>query len=750
MLTHIHVLATTLFTVLLLIVHPHLARAVETPSTYGKEFYACFPNNDGTAYQKDSNSVLKLYIATYTSPVAQIDIDYTLNGILHTSKHVVYKDSILTFDVPITMEISNSSTNELKSIHIRSDENITVYGLSHKVFSSDAFLCYPVTALDTMYTVLSSRNEIFGNVIGNSGNRYSGFVIIGTEDGTTCKIVPSCPLRYPIAKAHDTVSIAINKGQTRYINASILNRYDVSSSIIMSSKPVAVYSMHERTFLPDTAKTFDFLIEQTPPITRLSTKTVLVPHVSPVKPPLPQPRTYARIAAYFDSTSIFINGKYDTLLHSGNFIQFYVDSALVVTSDKPILVGQYQESSGLGVVQFGDKRNGDPFMAFIPPVDQFMSTYTVISPTLQDFTEHWINITTRKEGIGRVAIDNALIPDSLFKPVYDSSYYYARVNVIAGVHRLQSDTVFGIEMYGYGVWDSYGYIGGMKTERLIEKIMDKSPIEVTSVFLCNSATINLQDKGEFSSGLDSVYITDSENIIADTVDGYKGSKQAHISVRLKDLHKDGSVQFQVIDVAGNTIQSKTDLKGFTVSSTANNPYLINSTYTLPIKIEYSNAGKFTQMVKASLKSNTVISISPEYVNTTLVSSPNSRNTIPIFITSNSIGDFYDTLQIWDECDRMIETPIHAIINPNRYHGELFCNLPIEAESTTGVYVSANTFQTLSISGKLQVYSLQGNNIMTIDVVAPAKHSLNELSSGLYMYTFTSEQYSQKGLILIAH
>lgn len=102
-----------------------------------------------------------------------------------------------------------------------------------------------------------------------------------------------------------------------------------------------------------------------------------------------------RIVALTDGTTVEINGAsiptlqagdhYDTVLAQGSYIES--------NAGHKILVGQFSQSHGVdGVV------NGDPAFTIVPPLDNFLSRYTVaaaaLPTTTSEFTQQgYINVT---------------------------------------------------------------------------------------------------------------------------------------------------------------------------------------------------------------------------------------------------------------------------------------------------------------------------------------------------------------------
>jgi len=111
--------------------------------------------------------------------------------------------------------------------------------------------------------------------------------------------------------------------------------------------------------------------------------------------------------------------------------------------------------------------SSDPFMAILPAPQQFLSNYVFISPP-GAFRRHFLNISVPTYAASSVVLDGRPIARELFTPVSTSGYSAARIAVNAGEHQISADAPFGILVYGYDWYNSYGYLGGFGTESQAE------------------------------------------------------------------------------------------------------------------------------------------------------------------------------------------------------------------------------------------------------------------------------------------
>ncbi|CAN5399353.1 hypothetical protein BH10BAC6_BH10BAC6_07220 [soil metagenome] len=361
------------------------------------------------------------------------------------------------------------------SMHVTSNEEVTVYAEAREQTSTDAWLVYPTDVLGTDHLVLcySSDGE-YGRVTlftsGITAEYPSQFCVIATQNDTRVTITNSAGRSATGVWKDKTVTLQM--GQVYLVQAElrqgVLND-DLTGSRVRSTKPVAVIAGVVRTELPRIDRSNasrDCLIEQMPPISTWGLSSIVVPP----KPARDQRLVGTndgplyRIIAAEDATSVTINATQRLTLSAGQFYEALLTEPKVVAADKPILVSSYLRTSK----RFG-AANGDPSMFLNPPTEQFLSAYTIINiepdATSPYYTEHVITLIVQTSDVNSMRIDG-IQPASTFVPIAGSSYSYSHVSVQRGPHTLTCTTGFGVYIYGYGDAESYGYIGGMAFERL--------------------------------------------------------------------------------------------------------------------------------------------------------------------------------------------------------------------------------------------------------------------------------------------
>jgi hypothetical protein len=149
-----------------------------------------------------------------------------------------------------------------------------------------------------------------------------------------------------------------------------------------------------------------------------------------------------------------VNGALVATLNRGQLYEQIINGPAQITSDQPIMVAQYSNSSSF------DGVTSDPFMMLIPPFEQFLAGYTVTTPA-SGFTTNFINVVAPNAAVGSILLDGAAIPAGSFTAIGSSGFSGAQVSVALGSHTLTGTLPFGAFVYGFADFDSYGYPGGM-------------------------------------------------------------------------------------------------------------------------------------------------------------------------------------------------------------------------------------------------------------------------------------------------
>jgi hypothetical protein len=151
-----------------------------------------------------------------------------------------------------------------------------------------------------------------------------------------------------------------------------------------------------------------------------------------------------------------------TTLGDGEWIEIGpVSQDFVVRGTNRLLVAQFMTGKNTtGTKVKGEV--GDPASSLAIPAEQFRRELTFLAPAT--YTHNFVNIVSKKGAT--VSVDGSPLLESEFTPVGKSDYVVARHAVSGGAHTVEGSEKVGIVVYGYGLYTSYMYPGGLNLETL--------------------------------------------------------------------------------------------------------------------------------------------------------------------------------------------------------------------------------------------------------------------------------------------
>lgn len=408
------------------------------PGSAGKKFYIAFPAN----YYPDAEK--KLYITSQITTTVNVYIPSPL----FNNNYVVNAGETTIVNLPQSSELKNSDSLSYTTIRVTSNNDITVYGINKRLTVTDAFLALPVESLGTEYLIQSYPSSLTENP--STGG--SQFAIVGTEDNTEVTI--TLPVNTGPYFAGVPYSVTLQTGQAYYLKATGLPGNDLSGTMISSNYRIAVFGSHHCANIPETELFCDYLIEQLPPVTSWGKEFVIVPLAGRTNGD-----TY-RFLSSENNSDIFLDGTKIITLNKNEIYEVIIDGPGYITSTGRILVTQYANG-----VTYDNPTNdiGDPFMMIVPPVEQFLSSYTIYSPDIGNPitpTANYINLVVNKSDKNNITVDATPVPSGIFTDLSYGNYSVARVSVNTGTHNITGTMPLLVLVYGFNWRESYGYPGG--------------------------------------------------------------------------------------------------------------------------------------------------------------------------------------------------------------------------------------------------------------------------------------------------
>lgn len=447
------------------------------------------------------------------------------------------------------------------------EDEVTVYGVNTMRWSSDSFVALPNDVLGTQHVVLSYPNTQQPNPLSDviRGSDFpSQFAVLATVDGTRVTIAPKARLNNQPGTA--TFSVNLDAGEVFLAQAQGPTGTDLTGTEVRADRPVVVYGSQQRTNVPYTQTVGrDHLVEHLPPTNRWQSRAILTPHAQ-IPKSVPD-ANIVRILAAFDNTIVSIDSARYATLRADEFVEIPLDRAKLITSTQPILVAQYHHSSvDEQRISVPNDSIGDPFMMLVPSREQFDSVYNFVSFATKDFTRHFINVVIPNERLSTVRLDGNPVSWLLTERVPKSSYTFAQVEVSRGAHTIDARVPFGLYVYGYGPYNSYGNHGGYVFDTLFK---DHKEPRISVIDTCIGAVGAAYDDSTHDFGMERLELMGgSRNVDLVTLPAPPGSDSIHFRLVLRDPFQDGFAVMHAVDTAGLDATSRFDVKGFTVAITA--------------------------------------------------------------------------------------------------------------------------------------------------------------------------------------
>jgi hypothetical protein len=382
--------------------------------------------------------------------------------------------SLYLFELP-DFHIADSAYGTKVSWKIVSSVPIVAYQFNpwdgSTSYLSDASMLVPVTSLSETYDVLGWKQNAN---MGADGTMRAYFTVVATSDGTEVTLEQSvAPLAGgPVLSTTSPYTVSMSEGDTLQVATANVGDSLTGSRITSNAgHPIAVFTGQQCAYIPETTFACDHLEEQLTGI-RFWGDTFIASRMPTRSTDGTADVALWQIYASEDTTEVNIASNPGVIglpttpayLDQGDVLEFYAygpssePGDFVIESDKPISVMQYMTGS---MVAHSDG-TGDPAMALMSPVQQFLTRYVVLVPST------WVNdglVITRVAG-SAVLLDGVEIPDSEFLEIAGSGYEVARHvgTGLDGVHTLASENGvdgLGVIVVGWDLWDSYAYVGGM-------------------------------------------------------------------------------------------------------------------------------------------------------------------------------------------------------------------------------------------------------------------------------------------------
>src|SRR5690606_28030481 len=118
-----------------------------------------------------------------------------------------------------------------------------------------------------------------------------------------------------------------------------------------------------------------------------------------------------RVLASEDNTLVTVNGAIVAILDRGEVHEQIIEVQSMITANRPVLVAQFSNGQDYDTTE-NDKTKGDPFMALLPPAEQYLDQYTITTPA-NGYSVNYVNLVTSTVSVGQIRLNGETIPTNL-------------------------------------------------------------------------------------------------------------------------------------------------------------------------------------------------------------------------------------------------------------------------------------------------------------------------------------------------
>jgi hypothetical protein len=420
---------------LLLVVLTYTNFQAQIFSTKGTDFWFGFMENY-------NSPTLRVYISSDVATSGTVSIP----GQTFNQAFTVAANATTVITVPNNQaHITTSQVIENKAVRVVANDPVTVYALNYEAYSSDAAIVLPVNTLGVEYYMATAQPAV------SSGSPMpSEILIVGVQNGTSIQITPTVATLAGNA-AGVPFNITLNQGQVYQIKSS----GDLSGTRIISTgacEKFAVFTGAKCTNVGG-CNYCDHLFEQMYPTATWGYNYATSPYLT-------RNADVFKIVASTAGTQVSINGGAAINLNAGQVHTQNLTPASFISSNNPIMVVQYSRGGDC------DGANADPFAIVLSPVEQTLNNITFNAFTSTVISNYYVNIVSPTASIGSVTLDGVNLA-GFFAPIASNpAYSHCRRNITQGNHTIVAPGGVNAYVYGYGSYESYGYVAGASLDNL--------------------------------------------------------------------------------------------------------------------------------------------------------------------------------------------------------------------------------------------------------------------------------------------
>ncbi len=365
-----------------------------------------------------------------------------------------------TIDLPNETQIQSvleSASVGPGGVNVVSDTPVTVVGVNWAFSTTDAWLALPTSALGTNYLVTGFLDVLFAPSV-----EEVQWGVIAVEDNTTFTATPIGDIPERIDPSRFApITETLNRGEY-YVRMA-----DYAKGVeIVADRPVGAFGGSSCADVPENVGTCDHLWQQFVPDNTLASEYLAAPLAE-------RAGSLYRVLASEDDTQIYFNGVYRAMLDRGETVDVILPGPVSIRGSSPITAIQYATGYEFDEGQVPGTQP-DPTMLNLAPVDAFLTDYTVVVPSgdgvfrnqpddivRPPIDRHYLALVIPAGAADSLVLNDVPVDTSGFLQVPGTQFVAGSIPIDPGTHRVTANDQFGVNMYGWGVFESYGTYAGL-------------------------------------------------------------------------------------------------------------------------------------------------------------------------------------------------------------------------------------------------------------------------------------------------
>lgn len=347
---------------------------------------------------------------------------------------------------PSLHTITDAMSGEISdnTVHLTATAPVNVVPIHGRSFSVDTTVMLPIAELGTHYRIMA------WGVGPGAGSFLS---VVANAPNTKVTITPSV-----LAADHPPgvpFTVTLQTGEAYNLRGQLAVG-DMTGSIVVADKPVAVFGGHTCAQVPAGAGLCDLVYEQLQPVSRWGSTHVMVP--TPARPS----GDLIRIVAHEPDTRVYSNGASIALLMPGDEFDVLRSSATVITTSKPAAVAQF--TRGCKLDESVDDCPGDPSMLTLEPVTRWSTDQVALVHANFGFTigrNPTLGIVAPITAIDTVTVNGVLLGAAAFTTISNSGFAYAQSARLPGEYVVHAAAPISVTVTGVGHSEAYAHRGAV-------------------------------------------------------------------------------------------------------------------------------------------------------------------------------------------------------------------------------------------------------------------------------------------------